>query len=145
MQLYGYATVYMLLYLCGVHCYTLLIYNTIHIIVVVLLYVVPCYCRYIAILQILLDTGVNTFTPTAFTPATTPATNTLVATVGTVDIAYYTTAYTPILLYSYHVLLACTYRYYCTPIYYTNICSLATHTICMALSISAIYSLLLIP
>ena len=52
----------------------------------------------------------------------TPATNTVVA---TVLIAYYTTAYTPILLYSYHihidtiVLLSYTYRYYCTPIMYT--------------------------
>ena len=49
------------------------------------------------------DTSVNTFTPTAFTPATTHTTNTLVLLVVTVDIAYYTTAYTPILLYSYHV------------------------------------------
>ena len=49
-----------------------------------------------------MDTGVNTFTPTAFTPATT----TLVATVVTIDIAYYTTAYTLVLPYS------------CTPIMY---------------------------
>ena len=54
---------------------------------------------------ILLDTVTYSYTLvySQHTPATTPATNTLVATVVTVLIAYYTTAYTPILLYSYHV------------------------------------------
>ena len=52
-----------------------------------------CYCRYIDILQILLYIFHSILS----------ATNTLVATavtVITVDISYYTTAYTPILLYS---------------------------------------------
>ena len=64
-----------------------------------LLYVVPCYCRYIDILQILLDTGITTDT-LVYTQHT-PAATTLVVTVITVvivDIAYYTTTYTPILL-----------------------------------------------
>ena len=63
-----------------------------------LLYVVPCYCRYIAILQIHLITNSNLLMLLL------TATNALVATVVTVDIAvliaYYTTTYTLVLLYS---------------------------------------------
>ena len=46
MQLYRYAAVYMLLDILWSITDTLLIYNTIHIIIVVLLYVVPCFWYY---------------------------------------------------------------------------------------------------
>ena len=70
--------------------------------IVVLLYVVPCYCYTTGYSNLLLYSCILTVTYsyTLVYSQHTPATNTLVATVVTVDIAYYTTAYTPILLYS---------------------------------------------